>query len=281
MQMAMATGILAALTLPLLPQYIFAFTGRAAHTFPNPRSLWDLIRQLLPTLPMLVAAFIAALFPRLRPAQRVPIPMRSIELAVTWAVIPLVLLFAAAKLTGSDLFVNRYALPYVPGIALCFGMALEYLSTRLRTGLVLLVFLIPTAWNCLRGDFPSHTDRGNWAAAIAFVDSQREAAPAFMRSPFPESISSDWRNADMHDSVIYSPLAYYPSRADWHPLPVAFTDDAGRAIDDLMSTTHSLFFVELGDRDPGTEAYLDYFRSKGNLAELGDFEGVKVFRLRW
>ena len=281
-QAAIAACIVTVLALPLLPQYLYAFTGRSEHTFSNPRTLWDLFRQFLPTVPMLGSALVAAVLPKWRPTQRTRIARRSMALAGLWAGVPLVLLYVAAKLSGSDLFVGRYALPYVPGIALCFGLVLEYLSPRLRTGLVLLVFLIPTAVSSVRGEFASHTTWGNWAAAIRLVDSENAAGklPVMMRSPFPESDFFDWRTAKMNDSALYAPLAYYSSGSDWYPLPATFSAGAATAIDGVMQSqagsTRGLFFVMRDDGRMG-DSYLDYFRSRGSLRQVGDFEGVRVF----
>lgn len=289
-QAAMAVSILAVLALPLLPQYVYAFTGRAAHTFANPRSLWDLCRQFLPTLPMLASAFVAAMFPRWRLAQRKPIARKSILLALLWAGVPMCLLYVAAKLSESDLFVGRYLLPYVPGIALCFGLILEYLSPRLRTGLVLLIFLLPVAISCWRGEFASHTFRGNWAAAIELIDNENRnaALPAMMRSPFPESNFFQWRKAKMTDSAIYAPLAFYHSSSEWHPLPVTLTPEAAQTIDNLVriqsAARRGLFFATIDDHGR-PDPYLAYFRmwagAQGEFREVGNFEGVRVFRLRW
>ena len=293
-QAAMAVSILAVLALPLLPQYVYAFTGRAAHTFANPRSLWDLCRQFLPTLPMLAAALIAAMLPRSRPARREAIVPKSILLALLWAGVPMCLLYVAAKLSGSDLFVGRYLLPYVPGIALCFGLVLEYWSPRVRTGLVLLIFLMPVGIGCWRGQFASHTSRGNWAAAIEYIDRENRHAPlpAMMRSPFPESDFFEWRKAKMNDSALYAPLVFYQSSSQWYPLPATFTPEAARAIDNLVqiqsATRHGLFFASY--EDPKTaDPYLAYFRAyfrnqagaRGEFQEVGNFEGIRVFRLRW
>ena len=283
-QAALAVSILAALAIPLLPQYLYAFSGRAAHTFSNPRTFWDLGRQFLPTLPMLASAAIAALLPRWQPAQRTAVDQKYVLLAGLWAVVPMSLLFVAAKLSGSDLFVGRYLIPYVPGIALCFGLILEYLSTRLRTGLVLLVLLIPTMIDCWHGEFPSHTTWGNWAAAIEFVDHEnRTGLPALMRSPFPESDFFDWRRSKMDDSAIYAPLGFYRSASEWHPLPVTFNAGAARAIDDLVRVQTALFFVSRED-DKVTDPYLAYFKTvtgaQGEFREVADFEGVRVFRMR-
>lgn len=291
-QAAMAISILTVLALPLLPQYVYAFTGRAAHTFANPRGLWDLCRQFLPTLPMLASALVASMFPRWRPAQREPIGQKSILLALLWAGVPMCLLYVAAKLSGSDLFVGRYLLPYVPGIALCFGLILEYLSPRLRTGLVLLIFLIPVAISCCRGEFASHTSRGNWAAAIEFIDNENRkvSLPAMMRSPFPESDFFEWRKARMNDSAIYAPLAFYQGSTEWHPLPVTFTREAARAIDNLVqiqsAARRGLFFADAANEDHETaDPYLAYFRTRagahGEFQEVGNFEGIRVFRMRW
>ena len=288
-QAAMAVSILAVLALPLLPQYVHAFTTRAAHTSPNPRNLWDLGRQFLPTLPMFASALVAAMFPRWRPVPREPIVRMFVLLGLLWAAVPMCLLYVAAKLSQSDLFIGRYLLPYVPGIALCFGLILEYLSPRLRTGLVLLIFLLPVAIRCWQGDFASHTFLGNWAAAIELIDHENRnaALPAMMRSPFPESDFLAWRKANMMDSAIYAPLAFYPSSSQWHPLPVTFTPEAAKAIDDLVrmqsAARHGLFFATFDDRNTGP--YLAYLRTRpgarGEFQEIGNFERVRVFRLRW
>lgn len=289
-QAVIAASILAALALPLMPQYVAAFGSRAADTFPNPRSLWDLCQQFLPTIPLLASALVAGLFPRWRPAQREAIDQKFILLALLWAGVPICMLYLAAKLSGSDLFVGRFLLPYVPGIALCFGVVLEYLSPRLRTGLVLLIFLMPVAVQCWQGEFGSHTIRGNWAAAIEFIDRENRNAslPAMMRSPFPQSDSFNWREAKMNDSCIYAPLTFYRSSSEWYPLPVTFTPEAAQAIDKVLemqpARQHGLFFMAY-DYHQAADPYLAYFRKRaglgGEFQELGNFEGVQVFRLRW
>ena len=285
-QGAMAVGIVVALMLPLLPQYWFAFRERGTHTFPASHGVVEFARQFLPTMGMLVSVVIAGLVPRWSGRARERIAGRFVFLAVLWAAIPMCMLYGAEKLSGENVLVARYALPYVPGIALCFGLILEYLSRRLRTGLVLAVFLIPWALDCWRGEFGSHTFSGNWAAAIEFVD--KGNGPALMRSPFPESDYWDWQNVQMNDNGMYAPLSYYRSSADWHPLPASFSAKAVTAIDSFVETQRAkrqnFFFATLDD-GTAEEVYVAYFRkTAGNGAqfrEAGDFEGVRVFRMQW
>jgi hypothetical protein len=165
---------------------------------------------------------------------------------------------------------------------------------------VLLIFLLPVAIGCWQGEFKSHTSAGNWAAAIEFIDNQNRNAslpaqslpaqslPAMMRSPFPESDFIEWRNAKMNDSAIYAPLAFYATSSEWHPLPVTFTPEAAQAIDNLrriQSTgRHGLFFAAYEDKKEA-DPYLAYFRmqagARGEFHEVGNFEGIRVFRLLW
>ncbi|HXJ44286.1 MAG TPA: glycosyltransferase family 39 protein [Bryobacteraceae bacterium] len=287
----MAVSMVAIMALPLLPQYAHAFRDRKVHTFYTARTLAEFGRQFLPTVPMFAAAVSAAFLPRLRPIQRHQIARNPIVLAILWAVVPMSLLYVAALLTGSDLFVGRYVLPSVPGLVLCFGLILEYLSPRLRTGLVLFIFLVPRAIDCWpRQDFPTHTTSGDWASAISFIDHENRNTrlPALMRSPFPESDYWEWQSAPMNDSSLYAPLAYYRSSTDWRPLPATFTPAAARAIDTLLERTsvagQGFYFAEL--QKPGvTGDYVAYFRQRmppaAEIKELGTFEGVHVFRLRW
>ena len=275
-QTLLAAAILITICLPLIPQYTYAFAGRAAHTFSNPRSFADLGRQFLPTVPMLAAVIAAALLLRYHPAERSPIPRRSLLLAVLWAVVPMITLFAAAKLSESDLFVGRYLIPYVPGIALLFGVALEYISSRVRTGAVLIIFLIPYAVNCIQGNFPSHTESGNWADAISFVDHNNHGQPALMRSPFPESDSFEWREAQMDDDPLFAPLSYYRSKSEWHPLPFTFTSEARLWLEDLGENHGAALLVAKGE----DRQWFDYFRQFGPVTKLADFEGVSVWQVR-
>jgi len=291
-QFALAAAIAGLVALPLLPQYLRAFHDRQVHTFPVPRSISELVLLLIPTIPMFLSALIASLLPRFQPITRNRIAGTSVLLAVLWATVPACLLFVAAKLTGSDLFVSRYALPVVPGLALCFGLILEFLSSRLRTGLVLMVFLMFQAmeyWPPAK--IPRHTLWGDWGAAIEFVDShnQRERLPALMRSGFPESDYWDWRSARVNDSALYAPLSYYASSTEWHPLPATFTPAAAEAIDrliDQVKAAHQpgLFFLERqGEaRQVETDPYVNYLRKRagggGELTEIGQFSGVRVYR---
>ena len=282
----MAICILAALTLPLLPQYWYAFRERGTHTFPASHGVGEFLRQFLPTMGMVVSVVIAGLVPRWGGGARERIAGRFVLLAVLWAAIPMCMLYAVEKASSANLLVARYALPYVPGIALCFGLILEYLSRWLRTGLVLAVFLAPWALDCWRGEFGSHTFSGNWAAAIEFVD--KGNGPALMRSPFPESDSWDWQNVQMNDNGMYAPLSYYRSSADWHPLPASFSAKAVTAIDSFVETQRAkrqdFFFATLDD-GTAEEVYVAYFRKTAGdgaqFREAGNFEGVRVFRMQW
>lgn len=285
----LALLVLSALALPLLPQYVRAFHERSIHTFVTAHTWSDLVRQFLPTGAMVASVLIAALLPRWRRAARAAIERRFVMLAILWATVPMGLLYAAEKVSGANVLVGRYALPYVPGIALCFGLILEYLSPRLRTGLVLLVFLVPTAVECLRGEFASHTASGNWAEAIAFVDREnRTQMPAMMRSAFPESDSWDWQTARMNDSALFAPLSFYRSSSTWYPLPATFSPEAARAIDLVVAAQRAkrqgLFFATLDER-ASAEKYLAFFRrtagGDARFEEVGNFEGVRVFRLDW
>jgi len=148
------------------------------------------------------------------------------------------------------------------------------------------------AISCCRGEFASHTSRGNWAAAIEFIDNENRkvSLPAMMRSPFPESDFFEWRKARMNDSAIYAPLAFYQGSTEWHPLPVTFTREAARAIDNLVqiqsAARRGLFFADAANEDHETaDPYLAYFRTRagahGEFQEVGNFEGIRVFRMRW
>ncbi|MGA2717228.1 MAG: glycosyltransferase family 39 protein [Bryobacteraceae bacterium] len=285
-----AVGVLMAVTFPLLPQYWYAFRDRGAHTFTAVHGVPDFVRQFLPTAGMLVSVLIAAVLPRWGGGTRERIAGRFVLLAVLWAAIPMCLLYAAEKLSGANVLVGRYALPYVPGIALCFGVILEYLSRWLRTGVVLLLFLAPWAWDCWRGEFASHTFSGNWAAAIEFVDKENRTAsvPALMRSAFPESDHWDWQSVRMNDSALYAPLSFYRSSTDWHPLPASFTAKAVEAIDSFVETQRAkrqgFFFATLDDQVPAA-VYVAYLRKKlgtgAQFREAGDFEGIRVYRMQW
>jgi len=289
-QGVMAVCALIALTLPLLPQYLYAFRERGIHTFPAAHGLGEFVGLFFPTVGMLVSVLIAALLPRRGGGARERIARRFVLLAVLWAAIPMCLLYAAEKLSGANVLVGRYALPYVPGIALCFGLILDYSSRWLRTGLVLLIFLTPWAIDCWRGQFGSHTFSGDWAAAIEFVDkaSESEPMPALMRSVFPESDHWDWQNVQMNDSALYAPLSFYKSSTDWHPLPATFSLKAIEVMDRFVEMQRArrqgFFFATVDDRAPA-EVYVTYFRhAAGNGAQfldVGNFEGVRVFRMQW
>jgi len=91
----------------------------------------------------------------------------------------------------------------------------------------------------------------------------------------------------MNDSAIYAPLVFSADASEWHPVPVTFTPEAASAIDALMlpqsPNGHGLFFVTY-DRQPSSDPYLIYLRkagAPGKLEELGNFEGVWVYRLLW
>jgi uncharacterized membrane protein len=229
------------LLLPLIPFVRDAYQKRYAYSYAGVPDLRDFVLPFVPPLPVIVLLagfFLALLLPTL--SARVRRVASSTDLLIlSWAILPVAMLFLIGKLTVAEVFLPRYALPAAPGLALVlarvFGM-LEPQSYRLGLTAAMLLLTAFTTGS------PLHITRShsgeNWRDAIRTVNSVVSAdTPVVVYSQYTEASRLGlWRGAGK-DSNMFSPLSFYSMRGRFLPFSLShdrpIADDAAAILPEL------------------------------------------------
>jgi len=235
----------------------------------------------------LLGAVCVALAVKRKLQWKVPAGIKSnVALAITWMLLPPVVLFLIASASPMLLFYPRYFLPYAPGLALCFGLVMASLQPRLAGQAGLIILMITAAVPFLVPAQLQHTyNRGDWASALAFVEkaTASDHAPVFIRSQYIES-DVDPLDRPMDDNWDFSQLAYYRANARWLPLPLTLTERQMSVLDGLfdgdLRTAPRILFISFSG--PASYLpYLKYFQAKigptHGMRQIGAFDYVDVY----
>ena len=221
-------------SLPLLPDALRTFQGRQMLVFSNqPLKLSDLGWTLVPGRKLVAilvgTALIAAVTGRLKILDR----MRSwrLLLCVSLAFVPLLFLFGMSAATPLHMFMLRYRLVAIPGIALCWGLFVSQIDSRLIRMLFCAGVVSVTAYQCVRS--PESRQHGyTWKYALEFAEKNASVdhAPVLICSDFP---SADYLpmpvGAEVKNSGLFTPLSYYKVSVPVVAMPRALNNEAVRA----------------------------------------------------
>ena len=203
--------------------------GRTLSFAPMP-SVDNLLQVLLPpgfVISVLLAVLLAQLVlnDSFRPS-RFSVRLLAILTAI-WMFSGPLELFAASKLRGYGMLVERYALYSLAGMILLTAYFFARLRTYLARTAVLLTFAIlsigAAAGHRFRG--PS---MGSWrepSQVIASIDPTGQT-PVLFSSGFIESNAMDWQHPVAWNTYLYAPLMVYPIPGRWYPLPYGLDDHA-------------------------------------------------------
>jgi hypothetical protein len=282
-QLGIALVVFAFAFLPVIPRLQYMAHTSGTHVFSPAPSLLELGSTL--TLKGLGAIFVVAV---LVAAATRRLDLRShregwtILLCTSLALVPILLLYGLSVGTSIHVFVPRYRLVAVPGIALCWALVASWIDSRALRLLVCTAIVAATAFIHLTTPF-LRQHQYSWKYALEFVEKNASAdnAPVLMCSDIPEAdhMAMPVGPAIM-ESGILPPLSYYQLSVPVTPLPRALNDEAmrdGSKFLQQQSQQHGRFlalaFVE-------SYPTLDWLRNQAggnyNVRELGAFDGVKV-----
>lgn len=125
---------------------------------------------------------------------------------------PILLLFAVSRLTESGLFVPRYMIPAVPGLALFWGWVigrLEPIAVRYYIGIGALVMILATQW--MIGDWRHESDDWRGALNRAAVLNKQDDHALVLYTSYVESASLEALSKPDHVAFLLAPLAAYPA----------------------------------------------------------------------
>jgi len=186
------------LCLPLAGHAWSLYQTRGAHFFASAPEFPALVRAAAPTA-LAAAVFLGAIFGGASQPVGRPIPR---ALLLVWGLLPPTLLFLAALLSDTPLFVARYYLAAAPALALLAGWLL---SRTTRAGPACAV--LAAVFACLYGSATSRHGVEDWRAASAAINAQAASGdPVLVASGFVEATPRDINRRD----VLFSPQMAYP-----------------------------------------------------------------------
>ena len=282
-QLSVALLVFAFACLPVVPRLQYMMQTSGTHVFSRPPSVLELVSTLthkgllaIPGVALLIAAAMRRMNLRNR-IQRWPI-----LLCLSLALIPVSSLFALSVGTSIHVFVPRYRLASIPGIALCWALVASWIDSRALRLLICLTALATTAY--IHWTKPSlRQHQYSWKYALAFAEKNASAdqAPVLICSDIPEA---DYMTMPVGSAIeasgILPPISYYKLTVPVVPLPRALNAEAMRAGGQFLQQEegrHQRFLALAFAQSYDT---LDWLSRKAadeySVHQAGNFDGVRV-----
>jgi mannosyltransferase len=214
----------------------FLFHTSSAHVWDEAPKLVELCRTLtpglLPPYILLGAIFLAAATRHFDVESR--LGGIRVLFCVSMALVPILILYVVSVETPIHIFVPRYRLVAVPGIALCWGLIMSRIDSRAIRLLFCVVVVAVAAYQSFSSPF-SGLHGYTWKYALEMVqkDASADNAPVLICSDLPESDHMPMP-ANPKDSVMFAPLSYYRLSVPVVPLPRTLNQDAIRIASDFV-----------------------------------------------
>jgi hypothetical protein len=282
-QICVALVVFVIAFLPVIPGMRYMFHSSGVHVFDVAPTLGDLARALGQKRQLVVVTAIGLLAAaRRRLDFRRPFDSWAALLCLSLALTPILLLWGVSTATSIHIFVARYRLVAVPGIALCWGLVMSRIDSRALRALFCIVFVTMSAYIYYRSPTARKHDY-SWKYALEFAqkNASRDNAPVLICSDLPESDHSAMpTGAAIKDSALFAPLTYYPLTVPVVPLPRALNDDAKRIGSQFLqqaAQNHQRFLALAYEASYDTVDWLQDAASETyDVRELGIFDGVEV-----
>ena len=230
-QLGVAFVVFAFAFLPVVPRLQYMVHTSGTHVFSPAPTLLQLgstltIKGLAAIL--VVAVLVAAATRRLD--LRSHLEGWTILLCTSLALVPILLLYALSVGTAIHVFVPRYRLVAVPGIALCWALVASRIDSRALRLLACTTIMAATAAIHLTTPL-LRQHQYSWKYALEFVEKNASAddAPVLICSDIPEADHMAMPvGPAILESGILPPLSYYQLSVPVTPLPRALNDEAMR-----------------------------------------------------
>jgi hypothetical protein len=234
--------------LPLVPQLTNMYRTRNTHVFADAPQLGDVLLILTPGRVLWVfagAALVAALTRKLITPSREM--FRTFLFCFLLPILPTAILYGVSVLTPLHLFIPRYLLIAVPGVALGWAWLIGLIDSRILRLLFCVGFVAINAFEAFTSPF-THTHGYTWKYALEFADGNAapDHAPLLICSDLPEADSQPMPAGPAEESILFAPLSYYKVSAPIIPLPRSLNAEAQRQIVKFLpqaETEHRRFLV--------------------------------------
>ena len=272
---------------PVIPRLQYMAHTSATHVFSETPTLLELGSTLSlkgMAVILVVALLVAAATRRLD--LRTPFDGWAILLCTSVALVPILTLYILSLKTSIHVFVPRYRLASIPGIALCWALLASRIQSRVLPLLICFTLVAATAYIYLTTPF-FRQHQYSWKYALAFMEKNAAAdhATVLMCSDIPESDHMVMPTGPaIRETGILPPLSYYPLTVPVVPLPRALNAEAMRAGSVFLQQAAARHQRFLAAGFAQSYETLDWLQKRAapidSVHELGQFDGVKVLEFR-
>ena len=270
--------------LPVIPGLRYMFHTSGIHVF-SPAPTWGELGQTLATkrMALILAGIVLLAAATRRLDLRKHLEGRRVLFCGALGLIPILILFVVSLRTSVHIFVLRYRLVAIPGIALCWALIVSRINSRILRLLFCVLVVATTVYHYLT--FPAAKRHGfyTWKYALQFVEKNASAdnAPVLICSDLPEADHLPMPvGAAVKDSAIFAPLTYYQLSVPVVALPRSLNDEAiGIASRFLRDATrrHERFLAVAFEPSYKTLDWIDENVPQTYIVnELGVFDGIRV-----
>ncbi len=295
-QLGIALVVFTLAFLPAIPRLQYMMHTSGTHVFSDPPNLLQLVSTItimagsvggwfsvvprLGGLVVILVIFLLVAAARRRLNLRNHADGWTVLLCTSLALVPLLSLYVLSVGTSIHVFVPRYRLVAVPGIALCWGLVASWMDSRVLRLLFAATLVVVAACICFTAPSFQH-HMYSWKSALAFVEKNASVdnAPVLICSDIPEADHMRMPvGAAIEETGILPPLSYYKLTVPVAPLPRTLNEETIRAGSAFLQEQAERRFLAMAF----VESYgtLDWLAKAGgtshSVRELGVFDGVKV-----
>src|SRR5579863_359689 len=277
---ALASFVVTAL--PLVPGLLYIFRTRGTHVFEKAPALIELLWTVAPGWLALIAglAILFAVAGR-HPFVRGRVERWRVLFCLALAFVPLLVLYGVSVATPLHIFVYRYRLVAIQGIALCWALLISRIDSRALRVLFCLALVGVTAYSAFASpDSRTHGYTWKYALEAAEKNAAPDNAPVLICSDLIESDYIPMPLDSAKDSVYFAPLSYYKLSVPVVPLPRSLNDEAVRVASSFLQDAaprHKRFLAMAFTPSYPTVRWLEETTSGTyDSRTLGIFDGVEV-----
>jgi hypothetical protein len=278
-QLSVATAAFVLGFLPAVARLRYMLQTSTTHVFSETPKL----SQMLSTVTIRALAIILVIFLLVAARKHLlrPIGDRGTALVcISLAFIPLGILYVLSVGTSVHVFVPRYRLVAVPGIALCWGLLVNKIDSR-TLQLWLCVALVAVTATFSLGSKSARVHQYSWKHALEFAqqNATSDDAPVLICSDLPES---DYMRmpagSAIETSGILPYLSYYKLTVPVIALPRSLNGEAKRVGSQWLQQAGNKRFLAMAF----WQSYktLDWLKQQAapthDVRDLGTFDAVKV-----
>jgi hypothetical protein len=273
-------------SVPIVPRLQYMAHTSGTHVFSPAPKLYELGSTLtLHGLALVLVLFLVIAagtkgLNRQGPAGQAPAERWTVLLCLSLALVPILILYGLSVGTSIHVFVPRYRLESVAGIALSWTL----LASRLNSRVLRLLFCVAvvTATCCRYMISPPHSTY-SWKYALQAIqtNASSDGAPVLICSDIPEA---DYMRMPVgpaiEESGILPPISYYKITVPVVAFPRALNDEARRVGSQFLQHAeqqHERFLAAAFTESYATLAWLTTQGAKMYaVRNLGNFDGVRV-----